>query len=137
MTDLVIDASVLLGYYLETQPAAIQQTPLLLRQLKQQQINLLSLWLLDLEVANGLRFSLKDNHTANLIFHKYLKLPITKTNLSTQQQRKALKLSYKNSTTVYDTAYHVLAVTRNATFLTCDQDYYKKAHHLGHIKLLS
>lgn len=136
MTTYVIDASILLGYYLESHPAAVKETPLLLQQLKKKHIKLTSISLLDFEFANGLRFSLTDKNSATLIFKKYLQLPITKISLSPQLKSKALKLAYKNKATVYDTAYHILAISRNAIFLTCDQDYYKKAHHLGSIKLL-
>lgn len=36
----------------------------------------------------------------------------------------------------YDASYHALAISENATFLTCDKKYYEKTKKLGHIVLL-
>ncbi|MBI4034945.1 MAG: type II toxin-antitoxin system VapC family toxin [Candidatus Chisholmbacteria bacterium] len=132
-----IDASALLGYYLESSPGAVQQIPLLLNQLKTKNLHLISTAFLDLEFANGLRFSLKNQKVAELIFSKYLKLPIQKIPLTSKLSQESLRLSYQNQTTVYNSAYHILALSRDATFLTCDQDYYRKTSHLGSIKLLT
>lgn len=36
----------------------------------------------------------------------------------------------------YDASYHALAISENATFVTCDKKYYEKTKKLGHIVLL-
>lgn len=36
----------------------------------------------------------------------------------------------------YDAAYHALAIQNNGTFITADENYYKKAKSLKHIRLL-
>lgn len=36
----------------------------------------------------------------------------------------------------YDASYHALAISEEATFVTCDKKYYEKTKKLGHIILL-
>lgn len=136
MTDYVIDASVILSFLTKNNHPVNKLFPSLLRNQQQGKIKLLSPIFLDLEVANGLRFSIKNHPKAGNYLNQYFNLPIKKVRLTIQTLEKILSAAYQNSTTVYDTAYHVLAISRNATFLTCDQDYYKKTKHLGYIKLI-
>lgn len=48
----------------------------------------------------------------------------------TEIMQKCEKVSF------YDTVYHALALKFGGTFITADEDYYKKAKKLGGIKLL-
>lgn len=99
-------------------------------------IELISTKLLLLEVANTFRFSIKDIVECQSLFKDFLSLPIKTYALSKNQAHYVLKLSYEIDTTVYDTSYHVLAKAHNATFLTCDEKYYKKGRILGDIELI-
>lgn len=38
---------------------------------------------------------------------------------------------------IYDAAYHALAIQKKATFITADKKYYNLMKHHGHVKLLS
>jgi len=57
-------------------------------------------------------------------------LPLKTASLSFQIMQKHPSVSF------YDASYHALAISENATFLTCDKKYYEKTKRLGHIKLL-
>ena len=48
----------------------------------------------------------------------------------------ALKISLEVNDSVYDAAYHALAISLDATFITLDRKYYKKASRLGFIEYL-
>lgn len=89
-----------------------------------------------LEVANALRFTIKDKEKCLQILKDFTLLPIKTLVLSKNQVQLAVSTSYELGTTVYDTSYHVLAKAHGATFLTCDEDYYKKAKILGDIELI-
>ncbi len=136
MTAYVVDASVVVSYLLNQNPQITSFTKLLIAQALKKQVFLTSTPLLYLETMNALRYNLKTKSSATLALNKILHFPIQIHPLTSNQYLKILDLSYQNQTTIYDTAYHVLAISRNAIFLTCDQDYYKKAHGLGYIKLL-
>ena len=99
-------------------------------------VELLSQKLLTLEVANGFRFGTSEVSEALKYFNVFLKLPIKYFSPTETQQRKVIEVSYDLGTTVYDTSYHILAKAHNAIFLTCDEDYYKKAKDLGDINFL-
>lgn len=136
MKKTVIDASVILCFLLEEKQSLSTRIETLLKDAQKGKIEILSSFLLPLEVGNGLRFSLKDSLLSNEVFQRFLSLPIRYINLSKVQLRKALELSYEYRTTFYDTSYHVLAQIQNAQFLTCDNEYFEKAKELGSIELL-
>lgn len=136
MTKYVIDASVVLKHQLEIKSDTANVFNQILNQTKSQQITLYSSPLLLLEVANALSYQLKLAHLAQETLAKIINLPIKILSLKPSYLQKSLHLAQENHTTVYDTSYHVLAISRHSTFLTADQDYYKKSHHLGSIKLL-
>lgn len=136
MKKTVIDASVILCFLLDEKQSLSAQIETLLKKAQKGKIEILSSFLLPLEVGNGLRFSLKDPILSNEVFQRFLSLPIRYINLSKVQLQKALELSYKYSTTFYDCSYHVLAQIQNAQFLTCDNEYFEKAEELGSIELL-
>ena len=50
--------------------------------------------------------------------------------------KKALEIAYELGTTVYDASYHVLAIARNAIYITADKKYFDKAKQLGNIELI-
>lgn len=136
MKTIVVDASVVLQFLLNENTRLVENFSEILREAKKKKLMLLSHTLLGLEVLNGLRFSLRDQNKAEEIGAIFLRLPIGIIVLSDAHIQKALSLSYVYGTTVYDASYHVLALARNATFLTADREYYKKAQHIGKIELL-
>ena len=136
MNTYILDASVVVRYLLSSSEEAAKRLPLLLRGVKDSKFKLYSSFLLSLEVCNSLRFSLADKQKLETVLSKLFKLPIKYLKLTNAQLAEATSLSYDLGTTVYDTSYHVLAKAHNAIFLTCDEDYYKKAKSLGDIELL-
>ncbi|MFH0942594.1 MAG: type II toxin-antitoxin system VapC family toxin [Candidatus Beckwithbacteria bacterium] len=136
MKTFIIDASVVLGYLLKSNKSASKEFPILLRKTVGKQIKILSLSFLPLEVANGLRFSKTNNEAAVIILEKFIKLPIKLISLSNDLLVKATDYAYQNKATVYDTAYHLLAISRNSTLLTCDKQYWQAAKQLNHVEFL-
>lgn len=136
MKTVVVDASIILRFLLENHPQILETVSTLLRGAKNGNVVLLSTSLLALEVANGLRFTLKDQPLADEMFGKFQKLPIEIISLTPIQIRKSLSLSYTYSTTVYDTSYHVLALARNCTYVTADRQYYDRAKSLRKIECI-
>lgn len=132
----VIDASVILKVFLNESTSVIDEFSIILKKTQEKKISLLSSKMLNIEVANGLRFSVKDQVEAIKTFKDFLALPIKTFVITKLQNEKTIKLSYELGTTVYDTSYHVLAKAHNAIFLTCDEEYYKKAKALGDIELI-
>jgi len=132
----LLDASVVVRYLLSSSEEVAKRLPLLLRGVKDSKFKLYSSFLLSLEVCNSLRFSLADKQKLETVLSKLFKLPIKYLKLTNAQLAEAASLSYDLGTTVYDTSYHILAKAHNAIFLTCDEDYYKKAKDLGDIELI-
>jgi predicted nucleic acid-binding protein len=137
MKSVVIDASVVIGYLINSNKEAAVQFPKLLSEAYGKRIKILSLNFLPLEVANGLRYSKTDREITEGALTRFTKLPLKLIALSNQLLFKAVSYAYVNKTTVYDTAYHLLAISRNSILLTCDRQYYSAAGKLGNIQLLS
>jgi len=135
MKSYVLDASIILNYlFTETRDVKTLITTIL-KQADNNQVQLLTTSYFPIEVANGLRFKLKDPVMTKKILSKLIALPITYYSLTSSQLLQATKSSYTTGSTVYDTAYHILAIAHNAIFITCDQKYYKQSSKLGNIKL--
>ena len=132
----VIDASVILKVFLNESTSVIDEFSTILKKTQEKKVTLLSSKMLNIEVANGLRFSVKDQVEAIKTFKDFMSLPIKTFVITKLQNEKTIKLSYELGTTVYDTSYHVLAKAHNAIFLTCDEKYYEKAKDLGDIELI-
>ena len=137
MKSVVIDASVVIGYLINSNKEAVVRFPKLLSEAYVKRIKILSLNFLPLEVANGLRYSKTDREITEGALIRFTKLPLKLITLSNQLLLKTVSYAYINKTTVYDTAYHLLAISRNLTLLTCDKQYCSLAGKLGHIELLS
>ncbi|MEK7577809.1 MAG: type II toxin-antitoxin system VapC family toxin [Patescibacteria group bacterium] len=136
MKTFVVDASVILRFLLKEDTALVDIFSNMLRDAKKRTLILLSTPLLPLEVANGLRFTLKDQKIAEEIGSILLQLPILIVPLSDALIQKALSFSYDCGTTVYDASYHVLSIARNAMYITADKKYFDKAKQLGKIELI-
>lgn len=136
MKTVVIDASVVIGYLINSNKTAALEFPKLLLRAYEKKIKILSLDLLPLEVANGLRYSGTDREINKQALLKFVKLPIKLNSLSNDLLIQAADYAYQNRTTVYDTAYHLLAISRNSILLTGDKQYFQAAKKLEHIKYL-
>ena len=108
----------------------------LLTEAARKKIQLISSKFLNLEVANALRFSIKDKEKSLRIMKDFSSLPIKTVVLSRTHIYLAIKTSYELGTTVYDTSYHILAKAYGAILFTSDEDYYKKAKNLGDIEFI-
>ncbi len=69
------------------------------------------------------------SHFKSYKFH-YYDLNLKTTKLAFEMIEKFSKISF------YDASYHALAISENATFVTCDKKYYEKTKKMGHIVLL-
>lgn len=136
MTKYVVDASVILKTILQEDATVSDKFNVILQEVKSKKAELYSIKFLKTEVANGIRFGERDKDLGFKYYDIFLSLPIKCVTLSKSQHKGCLPLSYELGTTVYDTSYHVLAKAQNAIFLTCDEDYYKKAKDLGGIELI-
>lgn len=132
----LIDASIVLKSILKEDNSVAKKIGVILEGAMEGSIEVISSKFLILEVANGIRFGEKDAISAKKYLEAFLKLPIKYLSCSREQYKKALEVSYNLGTTVYDTSYHILAKSRNAIFLTCDEDYFSKAKGLGGIELV-
>ncbi len=128
----IIDASVLLTSLLGTKEAVGKSLD---RLLHDDTHRIMVLPFTMTEFANGLRFSLRDTTTAQKVIQAFGKLKLLVADFSLADAQTTLELSYQLGTTVYDTSYHHVALVHDATFITCDRAYYKKASRLGHIEL--
>ena len=136
MKTVVVDASLVLGFLIKSNKIVIKEFPRFLQSEKNDKLKIISLALLPLEVANGLRFSHSGREMTAAILEKFINLPIKLVNLTDNLLIQATDYAYQNKTTVYDTAYHLLAISRNSTLLTCDWKYYLAAKQLNHIKYI-
>ena len=136
MNVYVVDASIVLQTSLNESESVKIFFGKLLKDAEQDKIILISSKLLPIEVANGLRYGIKDKEELIDTFRDFLKTPIKTLVLTNVQKEKTLEIAFDLGTTVYDTSYHVLAKAHNAVFLTCDQEYYKRAKELGDIELI-
>jgi len=136
MKKYVTDASFILKSLLEKKTTVLIKFRTVFKMESEGKIKVMAPRFLITEVANAIRYSTKDEKEAIMTFEDFLKLPINFIDITNLDYKKVIELSYAQNTTVYDTSYHVLAKAMNATFLTCDRDYHKKAKKLGDIELI-
>ena len=136
MNGLVIDTSAILTYSLESNKSVEKKLKPIISQIENKKIKLFEPHFFYLEAVNGVRFSVKDKNKAQNIIKGIFSIPVTTVNLKQDQYEKILELSYENKTTAYDTIYHLVAIARNATLLTCDKQYWQCAKQLKHIEYL-
>jgi len=132
----LIDASFLLKAILNEDASVSRKLERLFKKVNSEKAEVISQKFLMVEVANGIRYGQRDITAGMQYFKSFLELPIKYLSVSKSQYKTILEMSYKLGTTVYDTSCHVLAKAHNATFLTCDEDYYEKAKILGDIELV-
>ncbi|MDP1722108.1 MAG: type II toxin-antitoxin system VapC family toxin [Candidatus Gottesmanbacteria bacterium] len=88
-----------------------------------------------IEFANGVRFSTRDVPAATRILKQFNALTLPVMEITSADVQAIVELSYRLDTTVYDTAYHHMALMQGGVFVTCDKGYFKKASTLGHVEL--
>lgn len=137
MKVVIPDASTIATAILESNPKTKEQARDLLIQAKQKKIAFKAPSFLKLEFANAIRFYFKKYEQAKITIDLFSKLPIEFVELSPHLINQASSLSYKCKTSVYDAAYHALAIKLDAIFVTADKKYYNKAKDLGNIELIS
>ncbi len=136
MKKYVVDASVVLKSLLSKKSTVAEKFKLFFKDAERGKAEILSHPLIILEVANGLRFTLKDKLLAGDLFRAFLQLPIPISDLTKAQQAKALDLAYDLGVTVYDMSYHILAKSHHAVFLTCDEAYFTQAGKIKDVEFL-
>ena len=132
----VLDASAVLTFLSEKNPAVARKFKRVLREAENGKAKLYSTHLLPLEIGNGLRFSFTDEGLTTEIFKNFFELPIELLTFSPPQLQKILDLSYQFKTSYYDTSYHLLAKLIGGIFITCDAKYFRKAKGFGNVELL-
>jgi len=132
MSSYILDASIIVDSLLQPNGSAAKR----LLELCTKKVQLLSLVLLDTEVANALMFDSANIDLALKNFSAYKRLNISLSAPTEKDYLKIIELSKKNKTTVYDTSYHHLALLENGIFLTKDKKYYEKAKLFGNIELV-
>jgi len=136
MKNIIIDASFILQTLLSPESNVAIVSKKIFKDQKSKRIKIYSTSFMPLEIANGLRFSFKEQKLAEEIFSKFALLKIEYFALNSQQIQTMLSMSYNLKTTVYDTSYHFLAKLLGGVFYTCDKEYFQKAKKEGNIILV-
>lgn len=132
MKTYIIDASVLISSLTGDRPEIRRRFGKLFEGKKSK---IMSIPLVRLEFANGLRFLGCTQEQATTAFEKMVDLPISIFDIKDYHVLEVMKQAFGTKTTVYDCAYHYAAILLNGTFVTCDKEYYWKAKNLKHILL--
>jgi predicted nucleic acid-binding protein len=132
MKTYIIDASVLISSLMGEKLEIRRQFGKLFVDKK---FKIMSIPLVRLEFANGLRFLGCSQEQAVEAFGKMVDLPISIFDIKPPHVLEAMKQAFGTKTTVYDCAYHYAAILLNGIFVTCDKAYYRKAKGLKHILL--
>lgn len=133
---IVIDASIVLTSIFSPNVAVRKKLEIILRRTERGEVLLCAPELLWFEVANGLRFSERDQKITQKLYRLFARLPISRHPFPTKWLEAATALAYQYQTTVYDCAYHYLALELEGTFYTCDRKYFEKSKSAGRIKLI-
>jgi predicted nucleic acid-binding protein len=136
MKGLVIDASAILTYSLESNKLIEKKLKPIITQIENKKIKLFEPHFFYLETVNAVRFSVREKSRAKNIIKQIFAIPAGLVNLIPDQYEHIMKLAYENKTTAYDTIYHYVAISRNLTLLTCDKQYWQAAKQLKHIEYL-
>ncbi|PIQ69970.1 hypothetical protein COS55_02950 [Candidatus Shapirobacteria bacterium CG03_land_8_20_14_0_80_40_19] len=136
MKNYIVDASFVVKALLSEKSSVVEQFEKILKEQENKKAKVCSYSLLPIEVANALRFSLKDKEAVEEAFEKFSLLDIECLTLNISQIKSALQWSHELGTTVYDTAYHSLAKLLDGDFYTCDREYFQKAGKEGNIVLI-
>lgn len=123
---LVLDASVVVKWYSSEEGA---DRAMAIRDLfRHHKVDIAVPQLLFYEFANALRFNkaLSPSEKAEIIENLYA-LELTSVPPTDSQMRAASDIAHKLNATVYDSAYLALARELNATYVTADDEFVKRA----------
>jgi predicted nucleic acid-binding protein len=132
----VIDASLIVRSLISPKSSAQVRAESLFVEKQKGRAEIFAPHLLLLETGNSLRFNLKNQKEAEIVFNDFLQLPIEYFVFNTNHAKEILKLSYALQASVYDTAYHFLAKIISGVFVTCDEKYYRQAKKIGDIEFV-
>lgn len=136
MRVFIIDASVVIASLTDENEGVRKVFGRILKEARAAKLQILSLTLLPLEVANVLRYKGLADGKRDEAFKIFRQLPIVYQNLELDELNVVMRQARETDSSVYDSAYHYLARERNGTFLTCDKQYFRKANKLGMIELV-
>jgi predicted nucleic acid-binding protein len=132
----IIDASIIIGSLILRRREVLLKFRNILKDTQKEKVELFSINLLNYEVANGLKYSIRNKELIIKSYQKFLNLPIKLYELSKDQFLQILKISLDLDTTIYDTSYHYLAIILKGMFLTADKEYFKKGQRLGFVEFV-
>lgn len=133
MKEFILDASVVLKYLIGTEDSPYREIKEIIendKYLKRTQS------FINFEILNVLRYELKTSIQIEEFYSIYKSLGIEELEISKDLLLKAALIAKEIDVSVYDSSYHVLALTYNIIFLTADVKYFNKAKRLGNIELL-
>lgn len=136
MKIFVLDASVTVNYLITLNSRIVAEFSSILEEARRGKASLHSSYLLPFEAGNALRYSSLTPDQARIALEKLSALPLNYFVFNAPQLTEIMEKSFLLKTTFYDTSYHFLALLLGGTFLTADQDYFKKARNLGNIELV-
>jgi predicted nucleic acid-binding protein len=136
MKTYIIDASFILSSLFLSKEHITRKLKTILQEQEKREAEIYTTDYFLLEVANGLRFSLKDACLTLEVWDKISLLPLKYFSFNKTHIKEILTHSYDFKTTVYDTSYHYLAKLLSGTFLTCDKNYYQNAKSWDNIELV-
>lgn len=133
--NVVPDASVILKWVFKApQEDHLEQALLLLDEWVEGRINLIvpALWCFEVGNVVGLKSgSLASETMALLLDYKFEEQA-----MSDEICCMIFSIMKECKVTFYDAAYHAVALTRSAIFITADEAYVRKVSHLGQVMLL-
>ncbi len=136
MKKYVIDASVVINSLIENNRDVRFSCKKIVDYCKDPKVKVFAPDSLKQEVANVLLMAVKDVDKARTFFDTFLDFKITYIRIDDSLLKKTLEIASAVHDTVYDATYHSLALSRSATFLTCDQKYFERAKGWGGVKVV-
>lgn len=127
---LVVDASVIVKWYFEEEGSA--QANKIKELYRNHIVDIIVPDLLYYEFTNAVRYN-KDitNREKNRIVRNLFNINLETRALDGSDFVDALNYAEKYDTTIYDTAYYILAKKLKGKYITADKDFYKKINDKG------
>lgn len=136
MKSYIFDASVVLSFLLNENTSLRRKVEKIVEEVDQNKAAIYTSHLINLEVANGLRFRVPNKFDAVAGYEKFLDLGLTIYSPDSKGVEQIILMAFEIDATVYDCSYHFVANELGGTFLTCDKEYFKKAEKLGGIEFV-
>jgi predicted nucleic acid-binding protein len=131
MKRYVFDASFILAAYLDDRSDVREKIADIFKEVehKRSEVYITSFFLF--EIANVLRYTIQDTDKGEKIFNTIANIPWKMHTLNRGDYLSVIRMAQKQNTSVYDAAYHYVAIYIDGTFLTCDKKYKKKAEKMN------